>query len=108
MKAKRKENRLLLASVCFAIACPLEINSLIQFTKHLPVDWVGITLYVLTIVGFALIAVGCYAEWARRGGDPRFRESSLPRGTPARGEREPRASQVGRAQSLQGKQCRAG
>jgi hypothetical protein len=107
MQAKRKENRLLMVSVCFAIACPLEINSLIRYVRQLPGDWLGIALYVVGIVGFALIAVGCYVEWARRGGNARSQEASHPGGNLGRVGRELRHGQPRRAQPLQGKRCRA-
>jgi hypothetical protein len=63
----RRENRLLAVALCFAVACPLEINSLVQHVRRMPGDGLGIALYVLGIAGFALIAAGCYLEWIRRG-----------------------------------------
>jgi hypothetical protein len=107
MEEKRKENRLLMVSVCFAVACPLEINSLIRYAKQLPGDWLAIALYIASIAGFALIAVGCYVEWARRGGDSMSQEASHLGGTPDQVGREHRPGQARPAQSLQGERCRA-
>ncbi len=53
----------LIAAVSSAIACVLEIIGLVRYLGRLPDDWIGIALYLVAIVAFALGAIGFYIRW---------------------------------------------
>jgi hypothetical protein len=40
------------------LACILQVIGLLRYASRLPDDWAGITLYIVTIVSFALLALG--------------------------------------------------
>ncbi len=58
-----KPKVLLIAAVGSGIACLLQIIALIRYLGRLPGDWVGIGLYAVTIVAFALGAIGFYIQY---------------------------------------------
>lgn len=51
------------ASIFIAIAALLQIFGLIRYLDRLPQDWVGIGLYIVTIVAFVIAAFGFYVKW---------------------------------------------
>ena len=53
----------LMAAICSLIACLLQIIGLVRYLNRLPEDRVGIGLYIVTIVAFAIGAVGFYIRW---------------------------------------------
>ena len=67
-----KKNRLLVLAAVAALACILQVVGLVLYLNRLPDDWVGIGLYITTIVAFALVAAGFYTQWRRQkaGDDP--------------------------------------
>jgi hypothetical protein len=66
MKVKTMKSRnMLIAAVCSTVACLLQVIGLIRYLSRLPDDWVGIGLYIATIVAFALGAIGFYGRWAK-------------------------------------------
>ena len=60
---KPKPRSLLITSVAAAIACLLQIFALIRYVYRLPEDWVGIVIYSVTVLAFALAAIGFYIRW---------------------------------------------
>lgn len=60
MSRKGKYNRWLAAGA--ALACMLQVIGLLRYVNRLPDDWIGITLYIVTIVAFALVALGFYFQ----------------------------------------------
>ncbi len=57
-----KPKGLLIAAVCSVIACIFQIIGLVRYLARLPDDWIGITLYIVTIVAFTLGAIGFYIQ----------------------------------------------
>jgi hypothetical protein len=51
-----------LASLIAIIACILQIIGFLRYVERLPEDWVGIGLYLVTIVALALVAFGFYIQ----------------------------------------------
>jgi hypothetical protein len=56
----------LIAAVIAVIACTVQIVGLLRYIDRLPEDWVGIGLYIITIVAFALVAFGFYVQSQKR------------------------------------------
>jgi hypothetical protein len=61
-----KPKGLLIAAVCSAIASLFQIIGLVRYLGRLPDDWIGIALYIVTIVAFALGAIGFYIQWRKQ------------------------------------------
>ena len=61
-----KTRVLLTVAISAIVACILQIMGLIRYLIRLPEDWVGIVLYIATIIAFALIAVGFYIQWRQQ------------------------------------------
>lgn len=51
--------------VLSGVACVLQITGLIRYLGRLPEDRLGITLYVITIVAFALVSIEHFARWRK-------------------------------------------
>lgn len=51
-----------IASAIAVIACVVQIIGLLRYVDRLPEDWVGIGLYMIIIVAFALVAFGFYIQ----------------------------------------------
>lgn len=60
---KPKSRSFLITSVAAAIACILQVFALIRYVGRLPDDWIGIVIYSVTVVAFALAAIGFYIRW---------------------------------------------
>ena len=60
-----KPKRSLTLAVAATIACVLQIVALTRYVRRLPDDSVGIVLYVVTTVAFALAAFGFFIEWKK-------------------------------------------
>jgi hypothetical protein len=61
-----KPKGLLVAAVFSLIACLFQIIGLIRYLGRLPDDWIGIALYLVTIVAFSLGAIGFYVQWRKQ------------------------------------------
>jgi hypothetical protein len=64
MKPTESKN-MLMGAVANAVACILQIVGLVRYVGRLPGDRVGIGLYVVTAIAFALGAFGFYARWKK-------------------------------------------
>jgi len=53
----------LIGTICSAIAFVLQAIGLARYISRLPEDWVGIGLYSITLVAFAVAAFGFYLQW---------------------------------------------
>ena len=56
---------MLIGAVANAVACLLQIVGLVRYVGRLPDDRVGIGLYVVTAIAFALGAFGFYTRWKK-------------------------------------------
>ena len=56
----------LIGSGIAAVACILQIIGLLRYVERLPDDWVGLGLYFVTIIAFALVAFGFYIQSRRQ------------------------------------------
>ena len=59
----RTSKAFLIASVCLAVACVLQAVGLARYVSRLPDDYVGIGLYSIALVAFAIGAMGFYLRW---------------------------------------------
>ena len=64
---KDTAKHLLIWAVASGAACLLQLISLVRYWRRLPDDWLGIGLYLVSIVGFALGAIGGYIQWTKEG-----------------------------------------
>jgi hypothetical protein len=55
----------LIGAICTAVAMVLQTIGLIRYISRLPQDWLGIALYCITIVAFAVATFGFYLQWKR-------------------------------------------
>ena len=60
-----KPSGMLIAAVCSVIACLFQLIGLVRYLGRLPDDRVGIALYIVSIVAFALGAFGFYIQWRK-------------------------------------------
>ena len=60
-----KPNGVLIAAMCSVIACLFQLIGLVRYLGRLPDDRIGIALYVVSIVAFALGAFGLYIQWRK-------------------------------------------
>jgi ABC-type transport system involved in cytochrome bd biosynthesis fused ATPase/permease subunit len=54
-----------LVGVLSAVACILQITGLVRYLNRLPDDRLGISLYVITIVAFALVSIEHFHRWKK-------------------------------------------
>ena len=45
-----------------AIAAIFQMIGLIRYINRLPDDWIGITLYAITLVAFVLVSIGSFIQ----------------------------------------------
>jgi hypothetical protein len=57
-----QQKSLRIAAVISAVACLFQIIGLVRYVGRLPDDWIGIGLYAVTIVAFAVGAIGFYVR----------------------------------------------
>ena len=50
-----------------AIAATLQTVGLIRYVSRLPDDWVGITLYAITLIAFIVVGIGSFIQAGRKG-----------------------------------------
>lgn len=55
----------LVAALIFAVACLSQIIGFIHYSRRIPHDWLGIDLFIVTIIGFAVLAGLFYFRWTR-------------------------------------------
>ena len=63
---KVKTKKLLILAIVAVLACILQVVGLLLYLNRLPDDWVGIGLYIATIVAFAIVAAGFFIQWKRQ------------------------------------------
>ncbi len=56
---------LLVISIAMTIACILQIYGTIRYVRRLPNDTLGVVLYIITCVLFAILATVNYVRWAQ-------------------------------------------
>ena len=56
----------LIMSVAASIACILQIIGLIRYIGRLPEDYVGISLFSITAVAFAIVSIGFFIQWRKQ------------------------------------------
>jgi len=61
-----KSKGLVIAAIFSVVACLFQIIGLVRYLSRLPDDWIGIALYIVTIVAFLLGAVGFYIQWRKQ------------------------------------------
>ncbi|MFN2134122.1 MAG: hypothetical protein ACK2VD_26615 [Anaerolineae bacterium] len=57
-----QQKGLRIAAAISAAACIFQIIGLVRYVGRLPDDWIGIGLYAVTIVAFAVGAIGFYTR----------------------------------------------
>lgn len=68
MKTGKAKN-MLLGAAASTVACVLQIVGLVRYIGRLPDDWLGIALYTVSAIAFAVGALGFYVRFRREGGD---------------------------------------
>jgi len=58
----KDSQRLRLMGWSGAIAATLQTVGLIRYIQRLPQDWVGITLYIITLIAFIAISIGSFIQ----------------------------------------------
>jgi hypothetical protein len=58
-----KSKRALIAALIFTAACLSQIIGFIHYSRRIPHDWLGIDLFIATIIGFAVLAGLFYFRW---------------------------------------------
>ena len=66
MKKAANPKVLLIISIVAGLAFVLQIAGLVRYIVRLPGDYVGIVLYSITAVAFAVIAAGFYIQWKQQ------------------------------------------
>jgi hypothetical protein len=54
------------ATIFMVIAALLQIFGLIRYLDRLPQDWLGIGIYIVTIVAFVIASFGFYSKGRRQ------------------------------------------
>lgn len=65
MREPKRSTSLLTMGVCSTIAFILQAIALARFVDRLPDDLVGIVLYSVTLVAFAILPFGSYIRWRK-------------------------------------------
>jgi hypothetical protein len=55
------------ATVFMVIITLLQVFGLVRYMDRLPQDWVGIGIYILTIVSFVIVALVFYSRGRKQG-----------------------------------------
>jgi len=59
----KNSNAFRIASIFMAITALVQIFGLVRYLDRLPEDWLGIGLYVVTIVALVIASFGFYVKW---------------------------------------------
>ena len=59
---KKEAKRLQLFGWLAAVAAIFQIIGLVRYVNRLPDDWIGITLYAITLVAFVLVSIGSFIQ----------------------------------------------
>ena len=59
---KKENNRFRLFGWLAAIAGLFQAAGLIRYVNRLPDDWIGISLYAITLVAFVLVSIGSFIQ----------------------------------------------
>ena len=59
---KTNSNPFRVAAIFMAIMGVLQIVGLVRYLDRLPEDWIGIGLYILTIIAFVVASFGFYTK----------------------------------------------
>jgi ABC-type transport system involved in cytochrome bd biosynthesis fused ATPase/permease subunit len=62
---KRTSRTTFLVGLLSGVACVLQVTGLVRYLRRLPDDRLGISLYIITIVAFALVSVEHFARWRK-------------------------------------------
>jgi len=62
---RAKSSNSLVISIAATIACVLQVIALLRYVRRLPDDSVGIAIYSVTLVAFALAALGFFHQWKK-------------------------------------------
>jgi uncharacterized membrane protein YhhN len=61
----KRHSKYLALTIAVCIACLLQIAGFIRYLHRLPEDTVGIVLYIITIIAFAISALGLFIQWRK-------------------------------------------
>jgi hypothetical protein len=56
----------LIMSVAAAMACILQVIGLIRYIGRLPEDYIGISLFSITAIIFAIVSIGFFMQWRKQ------------------------------------------
>ncbi len=59
---KKEARQLRLFGWAAAIAAILQMVGLIRYIGRLPEDWIGITLYTITLIAFIAVSIGSFIQ----------------------------------------------
>lgn len=59
---KTSSNPFRAVNIFMAIMAVLQIFGLVRYLDRLPEDWIGIGLYIVTIIAFVIASFGFYAK----------------------------------------------
>lgn len=48
------------------IAATLQTVGLIRYIQRLPQDWIGITLYIITLIAFIAVSIGSFIQASQK------------------------------------------
>lgn len=58
----KDSRRLRLVGWSAVIAATLQTVGLIRYVSRLPGDWIGITLYTITVIAFIAVSIGAFIQ----------------------------------------------
>ncbi len=59
----KKSTGFFIGAACLMVVSILQVVGLARYISRLPDDWVGIGLYIATIIGFLLAGMGFTIQW---------------------------------------------
>ena len=62
---KMNSKGFMIGAIFSTIACIFQIIAFIRYLNRLPEDVIGIALFILTIIAFAVGAFGFYTQWQK-------------------------------------------
>jgi hypothetical protein len=61
----KKSTGYFIGAACLAVASILQVVGLARYVDRMPDDWVGIGLYIATIIGFLFAGAGFSIQWRK-------------------------------------------